>query len=180
MQTADFTYSNDMNLSRRLARYKAWANERSYAFMLTLPDAEIATPRQTFFGSILLTLQHSYVVDDIFRAHLLGQSHGHADRRGDMAPSLPELWDMVRPMDRWWIDHVDGLSEAALREVVAFGFIGGGAGRMTRAEIVAHVVNHTSYHRGFVDELLGRIPASSPACDFPVYLHEMRRDAAVA
>jgi uncharacterized damage-inducible protein DinB len=173
-----FSYSDDMNPVQRLVRYKAWANERSYKFMLTLPEDEAAKPRETFFGSILLTLQHSYVVDDIFKAHLLGRAHGHTDRRGGAAPPLPELWNKVRDMDLWWIEHFDRLGEKALQEEIAFEFIGGGMGRMTRAEIVMHVVNHTSYHRGFVDEMLGRIPASSPACDFPVYLQEMPRDKA--
>ncbi|MGB7268900.1 MAG: DinB family protein [Albidovulum sp.] len=175
MQSTDLTYSKQMSLSQRLVRYKAWANARSFGFMLTLPDAEIAQPRETFFGSILSTLQHNYVVDDIFKTHLEGRSHGYTDRLGDTPPALALLWENVRVMDDWWISHVDGLTGAALQEEITFDFIGGGAGRMTRAEIVMHVVNHTSYHRGFVDELLGQIAASSPACDFPVYLQEMAR-----
>ncbi|MGB3317139.1 MAG: DinB family protein, partial [Albidovulum sp.] len=81
-------------------------------------------------------------------------------------------------MDRWWGAHFDALDSRAVQEDIEFTCIFGGAGRMSRAEIVLHLVNHTSYHRGFVDDMLGRIPASSPACDFPVSLQEMQRDAA--
>ncbi|WP_374758664.1 DinB family protein [Roseobacter sp. OBYS 0001] len=39
--------------------------------------------------------------------------------------------------------------------------------------MVVHVVNHTSYHRGVVDEILGQMGIDSPASDFPVYLREL-------
>src|SRR5258708_32381229 len=44
---------------------------------------------------------------------------------------------------------------------------------MTRAEILLHIVNHTSYHRGFVADLFYQVPgARPPTTDLPVYLRE--------
>src|SRR5256885_7587344 len=38
----------------------------------------------------------------------------------------------------------------------SFEFVGGGQGAMTREQIVLHVVNHGSYHRGFVSDMMYR------------------------
>jgi uncharacterized damage-inducible protein DinB len=36
--------------------------------------------------------------------------------------------------------------------------VGGGDGAMTRGQILLHLVNHTSYHRGFVADLFYQLP----------------------
>jgi uncharacterized damage-inducible protein DinB len=43
---------------------------------------------------------------------------------------------------------------------------------MTRGEIVLHVVNHSTYHRGAVAELFSQVPARAPLTDLPVFLRE--------
>lgn len=40
-------------------------------------------------------------------------------------------------------------------------FVGGGEGAMSRMEILHHIVNHTTYHRGFVSDMLYQIPVRS-------------------
>ena len=64
------------------------------------------------------------------------------------------------------------MSEAALGENVPFTLIGGNKGVMTRAEILLHIVNHTSYHRGFVADMFYQVPARPPLTDLPVFLRE--------
>ena len=44
---------------------------------------------------------------------------------------------------------------------------------MTRAEILLHIVNHTTYHRGFVAEMIYRVPAPAPTTDLPVFLRDV-------
>jgi uncharacterized damage-inducible protein DinB len=45
---------------------------------------------------------------------------------------------------------------------------------MSRGEILQHLVNHTSYHRGFVAQMIYDVPARPPTTDLTVFL----RDAA--
>lgn len=155
-----------------LVRYKAWANGITFPAVMALPDGEALRPRPTRFGNMVHTLNHAYVVDDIFRAHLEGRRHGYTARNTDHTPPLAELWEAVQAMDRWYVDFADGLSARELGEVVRFEFMGGGQGAMTREEILLHVVNHGTYHRGFVGDMLYQVPASSPANDLPVFLRD--------
>lgn len=156
-----------------LMRYKAWANDLIYAPVSALPLEEIAKVRQTTFKTIALTLNHVYVVDDIFKAHLQGRRHGYTARNTESAPAIPTLWEASRRMDRWYIDLADRLSERELAETIDFEFVGGGRGAMTRGEILLHVVNHGSYHRGFVSVMMSQVPAAVPANDLPVFLRDV-------
>lgn len=44
---------------------------------------------------------------------------------------------------------------------------------MTREEIILHVVNHATYHRGFVADVFYQVPAKPPATDLPVFLRDV-------
>jgi uncharacterized damage-inducible protein DinB len=72
--------------------------------------------------------------------------------------------------DAWFIAWSDTLFEAAADEIVRFTLIGGKQSEMRRSEIVLRVVNHTSYHRGFVTDMFCQIPARPPLTDLPVFL----------
>ena len=68
------------------------------------------------------------------------------------------------------------MTEKELDEVVKFKFVGGGDGAMTRAEMILHVVIHTSYHRGFAGDLLFQVPTRAPTTDLPVFLRDVPQD----
>jgi uncharacterized damage-inducible protein DinB len=169
----DLTWQSGMTLSQKLTRYKAWSNKLGYEFVESLPAEEIARPRDTYFGSILRTLHHNFIVDEIFQCHLENRPHGYSARTMQDTPPFPELWEKVRVMDDWWIKLSDEFSATEPDELVSFKFIDGSDGLMTKLEIIMHLANHTSYHRGFVDDTVTSIPAEAPAVDFPVYLKTM-------
>jgi uncharacterized damage-inducible protein DinB len=156
-----------------LIRYKAWANDITYRAVTSLSDGEAERPRPTRFGNIVHTLNHAYVIDDIFRAHLEGGRHGYGARNTECPPPLEALWQSVQVMDRWYVAYADGLDEEALGETVRFEFVGGGRCAMTREAILLHVVNHGTYHRGFVGDMLYQVPAALPANDLPVFLRDL-------
>lgn len=161
-----------------LLRYKAWAMRITLGAVTALPEEEALRPRATNFGNMVHTLNHVWVVEDIFRHHLEGRAHGYTARNTAEAPSLPTLIDRVRAMDDWWIALVDSLDGPSLDELVEFEFVGGGASAMTRAEILHHVVNHSTYHRGFVGDMLNQVGVVPPASDFTVYLRDVMRGSA--
>lgn len=157
-----------------MTRYRAWANARTYEVVLKAPADEVTRERKTHFRSIAYTLNHVYVIDDIFRAHLTGGKHGYTGRNTADCPSVAELWRKQQALDAWYVDYAEGVSKAALDELVTFDFVDGGQGAMTRAEMLLHLATHTQYHRGFVGDMLNQIPIKPIPTDLPVYLREMR------
>ena len=158
--------------ARMLTRYNAWSNRLMFDAVAALPAGEAVKPRTSLFKNMVHTLNHNYVIDAIWQAHLEGRAHGYAARNTADHPPLADLWRMQQAIDAWYIAWADALTDAALAEKVSFTLIGGNAGAMTRYEILQHVVNHTSYHRGFVCDMFFQVPARPPTMDLPVFLRE--------
>jgi uncharacterized damage-inducible protein DinB len=158
--------------ARMLARYTAWANQLIFDAVAALPAGEAARERQSLFRNMVHTLNHIYIIDLIWQAHLEGREHGFTARNTPDHPPLAELWFKQQAIDRWYVDWSNALPEAALEDNVRFTLIGGNSGVMTRGEILLHVVNHTTYHRGFVADLFYQVPARPPTTDLPVFLRE--------
>jgi len=155
-----------------LMRYKAWANELLFASVARMPEAEITRPRKIFAGSLLRTLNHTYAMDDVWRAHLEGRSHGYTKRTPDDCPAFAELREKQNAMDNWYITYAEGLGKKA-EEIVNFRFIGGGPGAMSRRDILLHVAMHGVYHRGHVADMMYEAGTPPPTTDLPVYLRTL-------
>ena len=158
-----------------LARYNEWANRVIFDAVAALPPGEAEKPRASLFRNMVHTLNHNYVIDRIFQAHLEGKPHGYTARNTPDHPSLAELRRSQEEVDAWYVRWADEIDERALDETVRFQFVGGGDGAMTRGQMLLHVVNHTSYHRGFVADLFYQVPARPPITDLTVYLRDTHR-----
>ena len=158
-----------------LTAYKAWADRLLYESISTLPPEEVAAPRPIVFGSILRTLNHVYAMDEVWKAHLEGRPHGYETRNPADCPALSELYEKQQAMDAWFLAYSDGLSAEQADEALEIDFIGGGTATMTHAEIILHVVNHTTYHRGHIGDMIYQIPAEPPTTDYPVFLRSQRK-----
>ena len=158
--------------ARMLTRYNAWANKLIFDAVAALPAGEATKERKSLFKNMVHTLNHNYVIDLIWQAHLERRDHGFTARNTPSHPALEELWRMQQTIDAWFINWSATVTEAALEEKVSFTLIGGIPGVMTRGDILLHVVNHTTYHRGFVADLFYQVPARPPTTDLPVFLRE--------
>jgi len=159
--------------SQTLTRYSAWANSLLYMAVAELPEVELLKMRQTVFGNMLRTLSHVYAMDLVWQAHLEGRDHGFSSRGPNLHLSLAELRAAQANTDQWFVRYADELQEAAGDEVVRFTFIGGGEGAMTRDDILLHVVNHTTYHRGHIVAMMNQVPAPPLTTDLPVFLRSL-------
>jgi uncharacterized damage-inducible protein DinB len=149
-----------------LFAYKAWANSELFALLATLPPSQAEQ-----LHTCIRTLNHIYTVDRIFRAHLSGEPRPFDATNTKGTPSFSQLRSDVGATDAWYIDYVAKLTNPALPEVLAFTFTDGDAGRMTREEILLHVVTHGGYHRGNVGQVLKSISVAPPRDLYTKYLH---------
>ncbi len=158
-----------MNELPKLTRYKAWANGLLFDALAKLPEEALVAPQEIVFGNLLRTLNHVLAMDQVWRSHLCGQPHGFETRNPEFCPPFAQIARGQREMDRWYVGHADALAPDKRDEIVEFTFIGGGPGAMTRADILLHVVNHGTYHRGHVAQMM-RPWQPPPVTDYPVFL----------
>lgn len=165
-----------LHTARMLTRYNAWADQVIFDAVAKLPGGEATKPRQSIFRNMLHTLNHIYVIDRVFQAHVEGREHGYTARNTETHPPLAELRQAQEAMDRWLVGWSDRMSDQGLDEKIAFAYIGGGRGLMSKGEILLHVVNHTTYHRGFVADFFCQVPARPPTTDLTVFLRDVPQD----
>jgi len=151
-----------------LFRYKARADEELLAELAALDPAAWQAQRH---GAIRI-LNHVYVVDRIFAAHLSGRAHGYTGTNTAETPTLEVLSAAIAESDRWYVDHVAALEPDALTERIAFTFTDGRGASMSREEMLAHVATHAGYHRGAVGRAVPQLSTAPPRDTYTVYLHE--------
>lgn len=155
-----------------LMRYKAWANRQFYAALAALPPDELLAPRPMVFGSVAAALHHVYCMDQVWQAHLQGVGHHFTTRNPPLTSTFSALRADQENIDAWYVTCAQNLTPEAADEVLNFTFIGGGTGALSRADVLLHVVNHASYHRGQVVAALYQLLPLFPATDLPVFLRE--------
>jgi uncharacterized damage-inducible protein DinB len=147
--------------------YKAWANEDLFALMQTVDEATHPTERH----NCIRLLNHIYVVDRIFAAHLTRSTHEYTATNTKETPTLNELTTAVVQSDRWYVDFVSSLDGKALERQIEFVFTDGKNARMSRAEMLMHIMTHGNYHRGAVGRMLLQIGITPPPDSMTTFLH---------
>jgi uncharacterized damage-inducible protein DinB len=97
---------------------------------------------------LLRLLDHTQVVDEIFRHNLEARPHGYGAPRSAELPSLDTLAGSAHATADWYADYADALKPEEVDEAVAFSFANGKPARMTRGEMLLHVAMHAAGHRG--------------------------------
>jgi len=158
-----------------MARYNAWANARLYAAARSLPDAAYRKNVGAFFGSLHGTLNHLLVTDRIWMRRLTGTGE-HPDRLDailydDLAP----LEQARRQEDERILRYVERLREEDLEREVGYATTKGVAQRSRLGEILAHLFNHQTHHRGQAHAILTVLGIQEPQpLDLMAMLREKR------
>jgi uncharacterized damage-inducible protein DinB len=156
-----------MNTLQSLFAQKSWANNELFNALAAVTSAEHTPDVHT----AIRTLNHIYVVDKIFQAHLTGEPHGYTATNTEATPELDELQFCVAETDAWFKSYASSLTSAQLGERIVFRFTDGDAGRMSREEMLLHVITHGAYHRGNVGQVLKSISVMPPRDLYTKFLH---------
>ncbi len=163
---------------QQLTRYKQWADTVFFNTVSELTLEQLQASQKNNFGSLIRTLHHSYAMDDVWKAHLLGVNHHYTSRNPEQCPDLAALnWQQLE-IDQWFYDYAAELNPENEHDLCRFQFIDGSEGSMTKSDILIHVVNHCTYHRGHVAAMLYQFGVYPPTTDYPVFIREQRRNNA--
>jgi uncharacterized damage-inducible protein DinB len=134
-----------------LFQHKAWCNRGLVEALRAAP--EDADRRQ--MAVILLTLDHTGIVDRIFKARLCGTEPDFDAVVAKRMPDLDQLGATLAETDAWYVDYARSVTQDQLDAVVDFTFVADGEeGRMTKGQMLAHVITHGASHRGAIGKML--------------------------
>lgn len=148
-------------------RYKAWANAEILDSIAKIDPSQ--HPEQWTLAVRLMN--HTYVVDRIFAAHLSGEPHEFQGTNTPETPSLNQLRDRIFASDEWYQRYVSQVPGSELIQPISFTFTDGDRGSMTREEMLFHVLAHGVYHRGNVGMALTACGIDRPKDTFTRFLH---------
>ncbi len=164
-----------MNLDIPL-KYKEWADRRTLDAVALIDETAHAT-EATF---VRQQLNHMVRVEELFRARLNGSAEPHDSTNTTVQPSLDELADRLKASNQWLQNYAASLTPDQLQERIRFTFVDGKSGMLSREEIIYHLINHGTYHRGAIGHALDRSGTPRPADTYTVFIHAFepqRREA---
>ncbi|MCP1163601.1 MULTISPECIES: DinB family protein [Bacillus] len=161
--------------------YHAWANTQLFNRIKELPNYEtIFTEQiQSVFPSIKDTFAHIYVTDQVWLHILHGKSMNEAiqDRESLRTEienkSFLELEEMFDNMAKQYIDFLITIEDVNAVFVIENPYVG--KLETSILELVQHVVNHGTYHRGNITAMIRQLGHSSTMTDFVLYLHMVKK-----
>ena len=156
-----------------MANYNEWANARLFQAAGTLKEALYRKDVGAYFRSLHGTLNHLLVADRIWMRRLTGTGEHPEKLNAILCEDLPSLHAARIEEDSRIIDFVQSLDEPAFEEVWDYRTLNGIPQRQRRREILAHLFNHETHHRGQAHAILTVLGVAEPE---PLDLLIMQRD----
>jgi uncharacterized damage-inducible protein DinB len=154
-----------MNLAdlRTLVDYHYWARDRMYEALDPLTPEQAAADLGGSFASIHDTVVHLYAAEQAWYSRWQGTSPA-ALLTGDQFPDLASVREAWREHETKMRAFLEELGESGISRVIEFKLLSGQAAASPFWQMLQHIVNHASYHRGQVTaklRQLGAPPAKS-------------------
>jgi uncharacterized damage-inducible protein DinB len=162
----------------KMARYNAWANARLYGMARGLPDASYRQNVGAFFGSLHGTLNHLLVTDRIWMHRFTGIGDSPKTLDAILFEDLPSLELARQKEDAGIVQYIDGLSNSDIGHDVTYVMTNGIPQRYPLEDLLAHLFNHQTHHRGQAHTILTLLGiAEPPPLDLSAMLRESGQNA---
>ena len=147
---------------RQFAAYNHWANRRLYAAALAMPEESYRCPTGVFFGSLHGTLNHLLLTDRVWLKRLTGEGEHPQrldailfdDRNALARARMAEDIRLIDVVGRYTEDDLDGL--------VAYQTMSGAPFRQELWQILLHLFNHQTHHRGHAHACCSIVTGEEP------------------
>ena len=150
-----------------LLAYNLWANQKFNELFMTLSAETADREVSSSFKSLRLTLEHSAGAEFIWLQRMKGISE----------LKFPEFSRAVFPDPEWiscsraLLEFCEGLTEEDLQQEIEYRNLKGVVFRNTLSEIIRHLVNHATFHRGQMVTILRILGITEiPSTDFIAWL----------
>jgi uncharacterized damage-inducible protein DinB/quinol monooxygenase YgiN len=165
---------------RDLYRYTEWANERIVACLRPLPMEALTRDLGGSFSTLRRTLAHMVVAEWIWLERWLG-SQPAATPGWQPDAELATLESQLLAVEERRRPWLAGLDDAALARSQRITFRDGSSDTFVLADMLLHVANHATFHRGQLVGMLRQVGATDlPATDFTAFRRLEPRSGAEA
>ncbi|MEY4548773.1 MAG: hypothetical protein RL685_4968 [Pseudomonadota bacterium] len=145
-----------------MAQYNSWANTRLFRMAGQLSEEQYHRDVGAYFKSLHGTLNHLLAGDRIWLRRLTGA--GVAPTRLDaiLYEELAGLTVARRAEDERLVSFVESLTDAQLEGPLDYRTTNGTAQQQKLREVLAHLFNHQTHHRGQAHGILTTLGMKEP------------------
>jgi uncharacterized damage-inducible protein DinB len=156
---------------RSLYAFNRWANRRFLEVLETLDEERLARRIESSFPSLVGTFAHMVAAEWVWLRRWLGENPT-AFPGWLVAPRLDDLAARLAEVEAERAAFLAGLGDADLQARVSYRTLAGDPFANRLLDLLLHVVNHASYHRGQLTTMLRQVGATPPATDYVLFDRE--------
>jgi uncharacterized damage-inducible protein DinB len=163
---------------RTLLRYNDWANRRILEACSRLSSDQFTRDCRASHASVRGTLVHLIGGHWVWLRFWLGEPTEQIAARCDtlwnekVFPDIASLEAAHQKITDDQVQFLETVSEDRLNSRIRFQSFQGHEREMSLTQMIQHVVNHSTYHRGQVVTLLRQEGFTPPGTDFSTFLEE--------
>jgi uncharacterized damage-inducible protein DinB len=144
------------------AAYNQWANARLYAAALSLSEDDYRRSTGIFFKSLHGTLNHLLVTDRIWLKRITKQGDHPARLDAILFEDRAELAEARAGEDARLINLIAAYPQDAFTKIISYQNTTGAEFRQPLQDILTHLFNHQTHHRGQAHACLCIITGQEP------------------
>jgi uncharacterized damage-inducible protein DinB len=154
--------------------YTGWASGKLLAAVQALDEEQRHRDLGVSHKSLQGTLEHVFFADRIWCARAVDASVV-GESFGEFKPghTLETEWPLVQ---RRWAEWAEAATDDELLRVVEYKDLRGNPYRTPMWQVVLHVVNHATLHRGQLMGMLRQLGVKPPETDLIFYYRERKVD----
>ena len=152
-----------------LNEYNRWANARMLDAASKLTSEQFTRDLKSSHRSVRDTLAHVLAAEWIWLERWNGTSPV-ALLNPDEFPTVDSLRTRWTETERDYESFISGLQDESLERVIAYTNTRGEEWKYPLGQMIQHVMNHSSYHRGQVTAMLRQLGAEVTPVDLLVFM----------
>ena len=145
-----------------MAQYNAWANARLYRMAAQLTDEQYRRDVSAYFKNLHGTLNHLLVADRIWLWRMTGTGVAPTKLDAILYEDLAELTAARRVEDERLVSFVDSQTDAQFEGTLEYRMTNGSQQQQKLREVLAHLFNHQTHHRGQAHGILTALGVKEP------------------
>ncbi|WEG13561.1 DinB family protein [Pullulanibacillus sp. KACC 23026] len=161
--------------------YHVWANERVFHHLRSLPEGVIHQSIQSVFPTVATVLVHVYLTETIWLKVMDGErfeaieEYVHRDKwtqafSGESLEEIETLYAKLSWRYQSYFEKTPDLTKEITIEHPKFGRV-----TLPISELLQHLVNHASYHRGNLTAMLRQLGLGGISTDYFLYLADNQK-----
>lgn len=164
--------------ANQLYNYNTWANNQTLNHLETLPTSIFDQKITSVFPSIKEVLVHIYQVNGLWLSVMSGDTFSETMeiigglKKKIEDPNLEKIKSLYDELDSQY--HAFIAEQDDLDKIMEIAHPSYGKLEISAAEMLRHVVNHGTYHRGNITAMLRQQGHKGIPTDYIIYLYEIK------